>query len=74
MACFDKLEIESARFNGIPREQRHFKVCSSNLIENEYNFCYGVQKIQLSDTIILVICIGPIFVNSINYCQVKNRK
>ena len=33
-----KLEIESGRFNGIPREQRHCKVCSSNLIENEYHF------------------------------------
>ena len=40
------LEIETGRYTGIPKDERHCKVCNGNVVEDEYHFLFSCIAYQ----------------------------
>ena len=52
------LEIEIGRYNNISRDSRYCKMCTLNVTESEFHFCYVVQNIEILERSTLKIYRG----------------
>ena len=65
------LEIEIGRYDNINRDYRFFKMCTQNLIESEFHFCYVVQNIEKLEISTSKTYRGRLCLNLILKCHLK---